>query len=147
MIISFSRSGAQSHAEMKLNLEDGYVRVASPFNEVIQLRRQFFNPQHLIVSNAYGVALFHLHNVAGAPTQWMCTRKGQEVIRFEFPGAGHRQCLVWKPDDTEAILLHLESDAPGALKNMHLEMIGAALAACHLNGHFSVAEKVMEMAG
>jgi len=141
-IFHLKRDGNDQSVALKINHKDHYVRIASPFHEVIHLRHQLFNASLVVVSNAYGAPIFNLQAPARVKDQWVVQHQGLAPFKVSFSFNGHSHAML--EDDTYGTLHFnfFENEEPN---EMEKEMIGAALAACHLHRQF-VSESVAEIA-
>lgn len=141
-IFHLKRDGNEESVALKINHKDHYVRIASPFHEVIHLRHQLFHASQVVVSNAYGAPIFNLLAPARVKDQWIIQHQGVAPFKVSFSHNGHTNATL--EDDTYGTLRFsiLEHDEPNEREK---EMIGAALAACHLHHQFA-SERVAEIA-
>jgi hypothetical protein len=138
-IFHLKGEGLEHQVAMKINLKHHYVRIAAPFYEIIHLRHQLFNASQVIVSNAYGAPIFNLQAPQKTKDQWLIQEHGEPSLKVSFLQNGHTQAVL---EDERHGIMHfnvLENDEPTTLEK---EMIGAALAACHLHGQFTTERSV-----
>jgi len=127
-------AGLEHPLAMKINLKHHYVRIAAPFYEIIHLRHQLFNASQVVVSNAYGAPIFNLQAPQKTKDQWVIQEHGEPSFKVSFFQNGHTQAVL---EDRHHHIMQfnvLEKDEPTTHEK---EMIGAALAVCHLHGQFT----------
>lgn len=131
--------GLEQPVAMKINLKDHYVRIAAPFYEIIHLRHQIFNASHVVVSNAYGVPIFNLQAPHNSKDEWMIQEGDAPSLKVSFSHAGNTHAML--EDEHNGIIRFylMEQEEP---THNEKEMIGAALAACHLHGQFTAERQV-----
>lgn len=141
-IFHLKRDGIDQSVALKINHKDHYVRIAAPFHEIIHLRHQLFNASQVVVSNAYGAPIFSLLSPGKVQNEWIIQHQGIAPFKVSFSHQGHTHATL--EDDTYGVLhfSFLETYEPNKIEK---EMIGAALAACHLQRQFT-SERVAEIA-
>lgn len=120
--------------EVKLNMADQYVRIASPYHELIQLRHQLFNPNLITVANSYGSPLFQLHAQHKNKHQWTVQKSNGESFSIGFQQGQQVEAVLTNEQSLHLQFSVLEANQPTPAE---MQMIGAALAACHLNHQFA----------
>lgn len=115
--------------EVKLNVEDRYLRIAEPFFEVVHFRTPLFHPHTLTVSNVYGVPVFHVAPVAGQRHRWAIQHEHQTLMQVHFAEAAPQH---WQETATnDATELFPFAVAPGEQPNVaERQMLCAAFAVC-----------------
>ncbi|HSC55304.1 MAG TPA: hypothetical protein VLC98_16850 [Phnomibacter sp.] len=139
----FTNDGLEQPISLKINTHDHYVRIASPFHDIIHLRHQLFKASQVVVSNAYGAKLFNLQMAPNHQGQWLIANPGMPTLKLSF---SHAEPTLARLDDGVhgELLFHLvESEEPSELEK---EMLGAALVACHLQKQFTQQPSIVHVA-
>lgn len=115
--------------EVKLNVEDSYLRIAEPFFEVVHFRTPLFQPHILTVANLYGVPVFHVAQVAGQQNWWAIQHEHKTLMRVHFSQTAPTHRQGGGPGDANDLFAF--SVAPGEQPNAaERQMLCAAFAVC-----------------
>lgn len=121
--------------KVKLNREDGYVRVADPFHKVLKVEPQFFNHHHLVVSNLYGVPVFHLHAHGTHSNHFEVNEAGRQTLSGSFAeGAPNKGSIVLNVHHQKQIV-NFEFQSSEQLADDERQMATAALVCCFLESN------------
>lgn len=129
--------------EVKLNMEDSYVRISSPVHEVIQVRPQLFHHQHLAVLNPYGLPVFHVQVANADSTRLIIHQPHKQPLTVYFdtmqPLTGH----ISANHGARASLLQFQVIEPLSFNAAELQMLAAAIATCYFKSvSLGVAQQV-----
>lgn len=118
--------------DVKLNLDDDYIRIGAPVHEVLQVQPHLLNTHSVTVSNLYGVPLFQLHYHRKGAGRWIahCSDMPRQSMAFELRGRAAGNVLHIAAADGwqfEADIRQLEPDRI-------ISMLAAAVATLQQQG-------------
>lgn len=125
-----SCSFLQEPIAIKINFEDHYIRVMAPIYEVIHFQPTLFNQQHLVVSNLYGIPLFHVSAQMANCDDLHFQLQHHRQMNLVFDGAVPAKGSLRAGKSSSAPLEKFQVIEQQALSPLEKQMIGAAIVAC-----------------
>ncbi len=134
-----SHGNRRFELDVKLNLDDDYVRIGAPVHEVLQVQPHLLNAHVVTVSNLYGVPLFQLHCHRKGAASWVAHSSAQPRQTIAIQLHDHNSSFALRMDTTDG--WHFEAEMQQPVADRMVCMMAATVASLQQTGaRWAVAE-------
>jgi hypothetical protein len=132
------QEGASTPLEIKLNQQDGFVRLSGPLHEVFQVRRRPALPMQATIANVYGAALFTVQHPLNEYNSYTASIDAHSKLQLVFGGQSRLKVYLQNAGDARGAeeMFYIQDDG-APLNDGEKEMLAAAVALCLMRSESS----------